>query len=561
MNNTFKNQLDTELAAFQWTEKNTQHTLKMMRGEIPVKKRYSLALVLAAMLLLVSLTTLAITNWDTLKNFFEVVCTMDTTGELARWSDEDKVKFFTAMDKAGLVKKDEHSKTARDETLPLARRAMAADLMIAKRYGANYFDSMTVENHEFPEQERTPADQENYDTWDRETNEKMNALFSSLPVNETRLYRDTLSHLTEIGDFPVEFIRDVKVKSTFDKETKRWTITAMIDKALYMEKVQHYDRMTAFNAGYQDGDMLCFDFYLDEFGQYLGMLDLSLAQARAKITLQEALPLAEKALIVRTGVTQETLDGLSREEFFSESSIYDTAQGRFRAACTFIYRDLQGFGVFFVDVDAVTGEVIQAIDMIASEKMRQKELEWLEEARQLLKDAGVSSDFLNSKGEYFWAWTQSERADWSKLARPIMQNYLKRNQEFAEYLQEVLAGKYDRKDWDNLINFTQYDYGIPDERAISIETAQQIAMTRAFQMGGDEKKLNESELGSMYYDVTNPARPLWKVHLSVLFSDADETHPHDPYEPWGYFVIIDAYTGEIIDAYPRTVNTPIRQLV
>ena len=60
-----------------------------------MKKKTSGSLILAIILIILAATVaVAVTNWDSLKHYFETVRMMETTGELARWSDEDKVKLL-----------------------------------------------------------------------------------------------------------------------------------------------------------------------------------------------------------------------------------------------------------------------------------------------------------------------------------------------------------------------------------------------------------------------------------------------------------------------------------
>ena len=94
------------------------------QGEESVKKKISGSLILAIILMILAATVaVAVTNWDTLKQYFETVRVMETTGELARWSDEDKVKLLQAMADAGIVSaQDAHVQTAMDAALPLAER-------------------------------------------------------------------------------------------------------------------------------------------------------------------------------------------------------------------------------------------------------------------------------------------------------------------------------------------------------------------------------------------------------------------------------------------------------
>ena len=202
-----------------------------------MKKKISGSLIFAfVMTLLLAGAALAITNWDSLKQYFETVRTMDTEGELARWSDEDKVSLLQAMEEAGLVtREDKRVQTALDASLPLSERGNAADRVIAERYGEDYFDSHTVEQREFPQEERSPQEQADYTQWDQQYWSQWNSL-EKQPLTESRIYRDTMNHLTEIGEFPRSLLRDVQVSYDFDEQQRTYTVTAAIKKELYLAK-------------------------------------------------------------------------------------------------------------------------------------------------------------------------------------------------------------------------------------------------------------------------------------------------------------------------------------
>ncbi len=557
--------LHAGLDALTLSEADERRLLASMKGEtIIMKKKLITALVLAALLLL-SLTALALTNWDALKGYFETVNDMEASGELARWSDEDKLKLLSAMVEAGLVTEDERLQAALDEAKPLSERAEYADDIIAERYGAEYFSSYTITDIEFPEAARSAEEQAAYEAWNAEYNAKwQDPSATRKPIDQTRTYQDTVSHLTEIGEFPIELIRDVQVKSEYDEELKRWSVTASIDKALYTEFTKGMRIDTLFNSPgntFEQDGMLCFRFFMDEYGNYLGLVGSMDAQANHWIALADALPIAEKALLVHLDVPKETLDGLTLEMSYAGMGEYDTEIGDFRTTCSFLYRDAEGNGAYLANIDALTGQVVSVCDYAKKEAMREKERAWLDEMRALLTEAGASADFMNAKGEYFWKWSHEERAAWSKIARPIVHGYINEHPEFAQYLDDQAANLYAYGDWNNLISFTQYVYGVPDDKAIAQEQAYQIARGKAIDMGANQRYVDDGKNHSVYYDVTDPARPLWKVHISLLFSAADEEHPDIPTMPWGYFIIIDAYTGEIVAAYPREVETPIRDIV
>ncbi len=561
-----QNSMDHALSGLPTDSFLTQRVLKratQTKGEEKMKKKLSGSVIFAIVLTIVVATVaIAATNWDALRKYFETVRVMDTTGELARWSDEDKVKLLIAMEQAGLVdEEDARAKTALNESLPMPQRGSAANKIITERYGESYFDSYTVEQMEFPEDARSQDEQTAYEQWSEaywsmESREKQ-------PLTESRMYKATMNNLTEIGDFPHELLRDVKVSSQWNEQDQTYTITASIDKATYLAAKTNPQQISLFDSqsiGYENEDALQFQFLLDKYGTYLGTFDPNSAQSRAKLTLKEAQPIAEKALQVRLNVGPEVLKNLTMEGSFGEGSEYILEEGRFNAICFFIWRE-DGNPRYTVEIDAISSRVLKAIDWEESEAMEKKARQWLTEIEALLNDAGVSSDLTNAQGVYIWKWTLEERAAWSKVARPIVLEYLEEHPEFTRYLEDMLTGSHINNTWPNLISLTQYAYGTPDEASISQEKAFSIARGVALERGAIQSYVDENHNHSFYYDVTNPARPLWKVHISVLFGDGDESHPLHPTKPRGFFVVMDAHTGEVLKVTERNVGTGIQDLV
>lgn len=541
------------------------HTLSRAKeGEKPMLKKLSGSLIFAVVLvLLMAATAFAITNWDELKAYFETVREMDAEGALARWSDEDKIRLLEAMDGAGLLTpEDGDLETAMDESLPLEQRGAAANAVISAHYGDNYFTSHTVEQIEFPEAARTAEEQAIYEQWSQQSWAAYSAQ-EKTPLTESKTYRETMNHLTEIGDFPVELIRDVRVSGNYDEKAELWTITAAINRETYLAAGGGSAHQSVFDSelcGFRDGDDLCFQFWLDPYGNYLGFHEINAPENRAELTLEQAQALAEKAVKVRLNVDAAALSRMECEAGFGESGEYDLAKGRFNASAAFIWRD-NGEARYHAEIDAVTGRVLSAFDWRESDAMRERERAWIADIQALLKQAGVSDELTNAQGEFFYRWPVAQKAAWSQVARPVVQDYLARNEDFRRYLEDLLAGKYAQSEWPMYISLTQYAYGTPDEQAISQEEAFAIARAAAIEQGASERYVDDNQGHAFYYDVTDPLKPLWKVHISLMFGDEDKEHPYDAAAPWGYFVVIDAHTGEILTIDTRTVNTEIRELV
>ncbi len=96
---------------------------------------------------------------------------------------------------------------------------------------------------------------------------------------------------------------------------------------------------------------------------------------------------------------------------------------------------------------------------------------------------------------------------------------------------------------------TRCSYGLPDEDSIDQERAEKVARNAVLSIGADEEYLVRAGT-RFFFDVTAAEQPLWKVYFSTLFSE--NTRYGDSI---GYFVIIDAQTGTVIDKYEHVENT------
>lgn len=528
-----------------------------------VKKRISVGLVFALLLILLTVTALALTSWETLAQYFEKTRSMAQSGELDRFSQEDQLKLLSAMAEAGLVdENDPRLSLALDENLTVRERAQAANEIIAERYGKDYFTFLDIESVELSKNQISGEDQAAYDAWAEEKDAQA-TLQTQEPITETRTYRDAANLLTEIGVFPRELIRDVKVTSAWSETEKKWTVVASVDKEAYVQAMrrQATDDGNVFSYyGYVEGGMWSIRFYLDEYGEYLGLYNADNPEQRASLSLEDAYPLALAAAQARLHVSKAELTQMKLRKFFADSSVYDLKQGRFRACCEFWWYDGDQ-PVYIIEIDAENGQALKAINYVESEQMKEKERVWTAELERRIEDVGVSASLYKGDWVFFWNWTVEEKAAWSQIAYPAAQEYYAAHPEFVQYLRDVEAGKYIENSWPALCTVTQYLYGLPDEKSISQEQAFEIAREYALSQGVRQSDIDENKLHQFYYDVTNPERPLWKIHVFLIFGDGDLAHQGDGTDPWGCFVVMDAHTGEILRTVMRDVNTHLWNIV
>ena len=137
------------------------------------------------------------------------------------------------------------------------------------------------------------------------------------------------------------------------------------------------------------------------------------------------------------------------------------------------------------------------------------------------------SNFPQLPYESFSAWSLEEKADFSETYYEDMKEYM------AVY--PNYRGVY--------YYATRYRYGLPDENSIPQEKAEQLAREAALTVGANENELSRAG-ARVYYDITNAEQPVWKVYLSTLFSQSTTYG-----DAIGYFVILNANTGDVVDAY------------
>ena len=152
--------------------------------------------------------------------------------------------------------------------------------------------------------------------------------------------------------------------------------------------------------------------------------------------------------------------------------------------------------------------------------------------RALIFSEVKPSAFPQLPYEPFSAWSLEDKADFSETFFDDMKEYMAVHPDYR--------GVY--------YYATRYRYGLPDENSISQEKAEQIAKEAARSIGVDSNELSRTG-ARVYYDVTEEEQPLWKIYLSTLFS---QKTAYD--DALGYFVILNANTGAVIDIYEHELG-------
>jgi len=143
----------------------------------------------------------------------------------------------------------------------------------------------------------------------------------------------------------------------------------------------------------------------------------------------------------------------------------------------------------------------------------------------------------------FEFWPLEDKAAVTDMLRPVILENMAENPSYADYTR---------------IFWATHIYGLPDEKAISQEKAIELAkeqLTSSF--GLTEEQAATVDNVGLFYEITDPERPLWKITLRVG-EQRDTATALGMKLFYRYRIVIDAYTGAVAETQLITdfTNTP-----
>ncbi len=132
-------------------------------------------------------------------------------------------------------------------------------------------------------------------------------------------------------------------------------------------------------------------------------------------------------------------------------------------------------------------------------------------------------------------WPLEDKKAVTDMLRPVILENMAENPDYADQTRIFWATHF---------------YGLPDEKAIPQEKAIEIGkaqLTTTFGLNNEQAAL----LGKvgLFYDVTDPENPLWKVTLRLNEGTGEEAMAIGLSISGTYRVFIDAYTGEVLETH------------
>ena len=139
-----------------------------------------------------------------------------------------------------------------------------------------------------------------------------------------------------------------------------------------------------------------------------------------------------------------------------------------------------------------------------------------------------------------------EKAAFTENWKPVVDEYLQSHSDFTSHFAL-------ERDFSTEYILTRHVYGCPSKDNIDEDTAIETAKLAYLQAGlkGVTSDMIE-ERCAVYslFDITNSSKPVWKV--SIAFDKYSEASNYPDDHKDGYFVVIDAVTGEILNQYVQT---------
>lgn len=488
-------------------------------GEPVVKRKISFALIMVLLLLLAGCTALAIG----LNHYFDSFASLeDQYGEYEQWPTDAKIALVESMEASGVLSNDEIILWTASED-----REISADKVLASHFqGMAYMDMYNVMTREL-------GPIENWRDEDR-------ALYTTLLEKYGQQTADWPAYqIPASGDLKrteaVERAREVAL-ALFTVSSK--SLDAMPADAVFA--IDNWNQVGVpmdepywqVSLGYglayrvsltRNGALLGIEgpqtkYY--PFGSHVASQFVTAIPGEYDATQEKAIQESRNALTEIMNVSFADANHMDATASFGYSSWYCNGKEpvwliTWSSEGKILWNVLLGYDGSFIDAEP-NGKLF---DRVKRSYQSLGDL-WRERCGEL----GMTEDFMNANGDYYYRWTLEEKAAFSKMWIPIVEAY-------------EASHPYCHEEGSGIWEWTRHVNGLPDDQAIKQDQACRIAIAAIKTQFGD--KLLPNDLSTFYF-VTDPKQPEWR------FASATR------------FVIIDAYSGEVksVDSYhPSTGET------
>jgi hypothetical protein len=514
--NDIRYAIDAQFSGVTKNPEMRQNVLRQVRGEIVVKKKLSVGFVLVIVLLLVTVTALAVTA---LSGYFNGYAQLENThGEYSNdWPTSAKVELIRLMRDNGMAVDQEKTEELLGGNLTAEKQEMLASEVIEEYFeGTQVMNTYNIMLHELGQFEGWPYEQK--------------ALYSSLLVKyghqkvEWPLYL-----MPEASDIQEKDAVDLALKKLSEKfgTAEHLGNFPVVENTFFISEdygeapvwLIEFRNPDAFAGAYsvvlsRQGDIISFK--APDTLPFTGNDDI-LAKAKFAepaahdATKEQAIETAKFALgEIGSPFSKSEIEALTAKAYFiyHERFCYGWAPVWLVYMYNedmLVYKALLGYDGSYMDI--VPAEMEFTNTILPGENFGDSH--------------GVRFHELG-----FWEGSVEEKADFSQKWIPIVEEFMKThpyyvNQNDAFYLA------------------TRHVYGIPGEGDITQEEALKLAQQAIIALGASESTVSERRI-EYSFDITDAKHPLWKL----VFGPVDSSDKYAIYR-----VIIDARAKEVINAF------------
>lgn len=487
-----------------------QRVLANAKGEVKVKKKLSVGLILAIVLVLAAMTALAAVLTDYFGGFAKLE---DTYGEYEQWPASAKVELVQLMIESDVIAKETVSQWQDIGSEQEKERAAESIL-------ADYFSDMTyVDTYNAMAKELGPIEQ-----W---TDEER-ALYTSLLEKYGKLTNSWPVYMIPEQD---DLTREQAVTRAKDAVLSMFSISEAALDAMGTDAIFSVDEYNAYGAPKDEpfwivefGYGLAYRVYMTRTGEMLGIMgpqtqliawgrnvtdgSTEAIPGEHDATRDQAVLQARNALTEIMNVPYTDVDAMDATAYFFYSDLYAKGdepvwlvvwsnQGQN------LWQVLLGYDGSHIDVEPA-GKVF---DQVLRTEVPLADL--CAQRSQLL---GMGDSNFNSAGAYYYHWSLEEKAAYYDTWAAFVNEY--------ESTHPYFNGR-GIDEWERTRNIS----GLPDAQAISQAQAVSIAQKAIQDRLGVQ--VNPNDFAVFYY-ITNPDHPQWRLATAI------------------YGVAIEAHTGEIL---------------
>lgn len=482
-------------------------------GGIVVKKKFSMGFILIMVLLLSSVTALAIG----LVNYFGGYAALEHSyGEYSEWPDNAKVQLVRLMAESGLPLNwnlvDEMEASTTD-----AEAAGIAEKIIEEYFGGDMkMDTYNVMLHELG----------SFDRWSIEDK----AYYSSMLVKYGKYKNDwTMYLMPEDGAATAEEIIQVASEILVEKfdaslDYGKVSVSYAQNKAMYGE-----EPVWLFSIGSAQNEDAVYSVVLNSSGT---VLTYNAPNEHPYSIDTDVIGESQIATPGEWDISEEEAIRLGLQAL-ADIGDYDKYMQEIHVNACFIYNNRFCGGnepvwlLNFIMNDEVVYKMVLGYDgtYFASVPADQ-------EFEGVWRESGIGADLIDLD---FRNMNVEEKAAFSERWNPIVNEYMSTHPYYKNYNGLMYQA-------------TRQVYGIPGDGDMTQEEATQIAEDEILRLGASSTTLKNRRI--LYsYDITDPMNPLWKL---LIYHVAFDKMPNDPIDTdyISYQVVIDGNTGTIL----RSIN-------